>query len=341
MSSTMTELPADFDASPPWLTSQSSAFTAPPAVTFNAPPLTPAPPATVPPALGSAWTLGAPPPPTPSQQPTPPPPSPVASPPPMAPLPVPVPVPVMPIAPPLEPPSAFVLASSNAAANHDGVRPRAQSGPFWRRPRPRARLWRSRSSSCSGSIRPRPIRFRRSPPWRAILDILAPKPPAVRYDDEAPPPENPRTCKGSPGRLQHPHRGAAHRARWPRRRARSRGGPDGRVPPAARAARGRALVPVRRDRDAEGHRRRRCAARCRRQEDQRDRRHGERALQDPMARRIHWGRRGPERACARGLFAQRAALPAGYLDAHTERRLLEQRRYQRRTLLGRTWIRAL
>jgi hypothetical protein len=41
-------------------------------------------------------------------------------------------------------------------------------------------------------------------------------------------------------------------------------------------------------------------------------------------------------------FAQSARLlPAGYLDAHTERRLLEQRCYQRRTLLGKPWLRGL
>lgn len=34
-------------------------------------------------------------------------------------------------------------------------------------------------------------------------------------------------------------------------------------------------------------------------------------------------------------------LPAGYLETHTERILLEQRHYQRRTLLGQVWIRAL
>ncbi len=41
-------------------------------------------------------------------------------------------------------------------------------------------------------------------------------------------------------------------------------------------------------------------------------------------------------------FTQSARLlPAGYLDAHTDRRLLEQRHYQRRTLLGKPWIRGL
>ena len=41
-------------------------------------------------------------------------------------------------------------------------------------------------------------------------------------------------------------------------------------------------------------------------------------------------------------FGQSARLlPPGYLDAHTERRLLEQRHYQRRTLLGKPWIRGL
>ena len=34
-------------------------------------------------------------------------------------------------------------------------------------------------------------------------------------------------------------------------------------------------------------------------------------------------------------------LQAGYLEAHTERRLLEQRHYQRRTVLGQRWIRGL
>jgi hypothetical protein len=34
-------------------------------------------------------------------------------------------------------------------------------------------------------------------------------------------------------------------------------------------------------------------------------------------------------------------LPQGYLEAHTERLLLEQRYYQKRTLLGQEWIRAL
>lgn len=41
-------------------------------------------------------------------------------------------------------------------------------------------------------------------------------------------------------------------------------------------------------------------------------------------------------------FAQgRRVLPAGYLDAQTERALLEQRHYQRRTVFGKPWLRAL
>jgi len=44
----------------------------------------------------------------------------------------------------------------------------------------------------------------------------------------------------------------------------------------------------------------------------------------------------------REAFAQTArGLPAGYLEAHTERLLLEQRHYQKRTVLGQEWIRAL
>jgi hypothetical protein len=44
----------------------------------------------------------------------------------------------------------------------------------------------------------------------------------------------------------------------------------------------------------------------------------------------------------REAFAQPArALPPRYLEAHTERLLLEQRHYQKRTLLGQAWIRAL
>ncbi len=43
----------------------------------------------------------------------------------------------------------------------------------------------------------------------------------------------------------------------------------------------------------------------------------------------------------RDAFARSArGLPPGYLEAHTERLLLEQRRYQKRTLLGQDWIRA-
>jgi hypothetical protein len=38
--------------------------------------------------------------------------------------------------------------------------------------------------------------------------------------------------------------------------------------------------------------------------------------------------------------AQARALPSGYLDATTERMLLEQRRYQRRTVFGAPWVRA-
>lgn len=34
-------------------------------------------------------------------------------------------------------------------------------------------------------------------------------------------------------------------------------------------------------------------------------------------------------------------MPPGYLEAHTERRSLEQRRYRRRTMFGRTYLRAL
>lgn len=52
---------------------------------------------------------------------------------------------------------------------------------------------------------------------------------------------------------------------------------------------------------------------------------------------------------AEGLTAQvreafgetRRGLPAGYLEAHTERILLEQRHYQKRTVMGQPWIRAL
>jgi hypothetical protein len=41
-------------------------------------------------------------------------------------------------------------------------------------------------------------------------------------------------------------------------------------------------------------------------------------------------------------FAQgKRVLPQGYLEAHTERMLLEQRHYQRRALFGKTWIRSL
>jgi hypothetical protein len=44
----------------------------------------------------------------------------------------------------------------------------------------------------------------------------------------------------------------------------------------------------------------------------------------------------------REAFAQPArGLPPRYLEAHTERLLLEQRHYQKRTLLGQEWIRAL
>ena len=65
-----------------------------------------------------------------------------------------------------------------------------------------------------------------------------------------------------------------------------------------------------------------------------DARHGRRALADALA---------PEPgAVAEGLttrikeaFAQGSrALPAGYLDVHTERSLLEQRHHQRRTVFG-------
>ncbi len=43
----------------------------------------------------------------------------------------------------------------------------------------------------------------------------------------------------------------------------------------------------------------------------------------------------------RDAFARTArGLPPGYLEAHTDRLLLEQRRYQKRTLLGQEWIRA-
>jgi hypothetical protein len=34
-------------------------------------------------------------------------------------------------------------------------------------------------------------------------------------------------------------------------------------------------------------------------------------------------------------------LPPGYLESHTERILLEKRHYQKRTVLGQTWIRSL
>ncbi|MGK3990616.1 DUF2169 domain-containing protein [Sorangium sp. So ce136] len=44
----------------------------------------------------------------------------------------------------------------------------------------------------------------------------------------------------------------------------------------------------------------------------------------------------------REAFVQTArGLPPGYLEAHTERLLLEQRHYQKRTVLGQAWIRAL
>jgi hypothetical protein len=44
----------------------------------------------------------------------------------------------------------------------------------------------------------------------------------------------------------------------------------------------------------------------------------------------------------REAFAQTArGLPQGYLEAQAERLLLEQRHYQKRTLLGQEWIRAL
>jgi hypothetical protein len=44
----------------------------------------------------------------------------------------------------------------------------------------------------------------------------------------------------------------------------------------------------------------------------------------------------------RDAFAQsNRSVPAGYLDAHTERMLLQQRHYQKRTVMGQEWIRCL
>jgi hypothetical protein len=302
--------------------------------------------------IGDALPFVAPPPPVvvpppPAMAPAPPappaPPPPVPPPPPSAAARPPPPPSVAASAPPsVREPLPGVLAASNAAA---GAVPRSAPAPE----PPRA------PSAPSPGATPTPAevvdllwfdptvidRVRDNPPWRGILAALAPRRPAIRYDDEAPPPEEPPEVKdrrdvfgvlteaepSGEGGLDEVFSRAV--------------GPMGAFRPPLALVAGELALPF----------------------DELETLKATVAAVAPIAagdKKIKeivdtvnelletpWleGSSGVAEsltARVKEAFSQSARLlPAGYLEAHTERRLLEQRHYQRRTLLGKPWIRAL
>jgi hypothetical protein len=184
-------------------------------------------------------------------------------------------------------------------------------------------------------------RIREHAAWRELLELLAPPPPEIRYDDEEPPPEEPQEEKDrrdvfnvlveaeilGEGGLDDSIARAV--------------GPMGAFRPPLALVAGELQLPF----------------------DELETLKATVAAASPLAAnekklkeiletvnellKTPWleGSSG----VAEGLtgrvkeaFAQSARLlPAGYLDTHSERRLLSQRHYQRRTVLGRPWLRAL
>lgn len=267
-------------------------------------------------------------------------PPPVVAPPPLVPPPA-LAIPIGAAAPLHEPPGGL-LAVSNAAA-----------APPWSAPR--AGVLEAASDDESDAERPPPAeivellwfdpaaveRIRDNPPWRAVLEAIAPRPPEIRYDDEAPPPDEPEEVKAqrdvfgvlteagpiSAGGLDDSISRAI--------------GPMGAFRPPLALVAGELAFPF----------------------DELETLKATVAAVSPLAAgdkkikeivetvnellKTPWleGSSGVAEGLTNRVkeaFGQAARLlPAGYLEAHTERRLLEKRHYQRRTVLGRTWIRGL
>ncbi len=299
LASTATDLPPGVDASPPWLV---------------APPVAP------------------------SRRPEPI--AVLASPPPLEALP-PEPPLVVPIATALayapEPP-ASVLSLSNAATTAPRSAPLSEAPP-------------SRAPVETPS--PSPIEIvdliwfdpamiapiREHPPWRDLLALLAPEPPDFSYDDEAPPPEEPEEVKARREVFSVITEGEpAGEAALDEAIARAVGPMGAFTPPLALVA-GELCFPFDELATLEAT----IAAVSPLTAGDKKLKEIVETVNDLLKTPWLQGSSG----VAEGLttrvkeaFAQSGRLlPPGYLDAHTERRLLEQRHYQHRTLLGRRWIR--
>jgi hypothetical protein len=273
-------------------------------------------------------------------------PAPIERPAPVPPPPPPLVAPPVPVAVPPPPPSnpsaaGGVLASSNAAAGAARASSPSLPAPVEAPRGPAASqaaievvdlLWFEAAMI---------ERIRDNPPWRGLLAALAPKPPRRRLDDDAPPPEEPEDVKArrdvfgvltegepaSDGGLDDVFARAV--------------GPMGAFRPPLALVAGDLALPF----DELETLKATVAAVA-------PLTSGDKKIKEIVDTvnellKTPWleGSSGVAEsltARVKEAFAQSARLlPAGYLDAHTERRLLEQRCYQRRTLLGKPWLRAL
>jgi hypothetical protein len=181
--------------------------------------------------------------------------------------------------------------------------------------------------------------IRENPPWRELLALLAPRPPEIRYDDEAPPPEEPEEVKARREVFSViTEAEPAGEAGLDDRLARAVGPMGAFEPPLALVA-GELHFPFDELATLEATLAAVSPLAA-----------GDKKIKE-MVETVNELLKTPwlqgSSGVAEGLtarvkeaFAQSGRLlPPGYLDAHTERRLLEQRHYQRRTLLGQRWIR--
>jgi hypothetical protein len=184
-------------------------------------------------------------------------------------------------------------------------------------------------------------RIRDNPPWRGLLAALAPKRPRARPDDDAPPPEEPQEVKDRRdvfGVLTEAEPAAEGGLDEVFSRA---VGPLGAFRPPLALVAGELSLPFD---ELETLKATVAAVAPLTTGDKKIK-----EIVDTVNELLEtpWleGSSGVAEsltARVKEAFAQSGRLlPAGYLDAHTERRLLEQRHYQRRTLLGKPWIRGL
>jgi hypothetical protein len=315
---TATELPAEIDASPRWLAPapplSASSLPSPPIALLS---------------TGGGWTLGG------AVEPPPPIPPPAPPPPPLS-------IPLGSGA--VDPVSGGVLAISNAAAGAEGR-------PVIAVPEPRPSI--SMPEPPPPRAPPAEIvdllwfdpaalpRVRACAPWGEILAPLQPRPPEIHYDDEEPPPEDPQEVKDERdvfGILT----GAEPAGEAGIEAAIAGAVSDtGAFKPPLVLAAGELTLPfdeietLKATVSAVSP----LAA-------------GDRKLKEIVATvnelfQTQWlmGSSGVAEsltAKVKEAFAQSARLlPAGYLEAHTDRILLEQRHHQKRSVFGGTWIRAL